>query len=203
MATTIHSEDNTSGRSTTPGDLELSVAMMARIGACWSPTFSPDGSRLAFISDRGGVPQVWMVPIEGGWPTPVTALDDPIYGVSWSPDGEWLASILAPGGGMNAQVYLVRPDGTELRRLTEGGSDNNWLGRWTHDGRALMLASSRRSPEAMDAYLVDIPSGTFWLVAKNRGIGALRDVSRDGSRAVLYRMMNRSDNDLFLVEMAT
>ena len=106
-----------------PGDLETMVSRMARIGSCWSPSFSPDGSRVAFISDLTGVPQVWTVSSQGGWPELVTALDDQISRVSWSPDGAWLAFALAPGGGMNQQVYLVHPDGSGLRRLTAGGRD--------------------------------------------------------------------------------
>jgi dipeptidyl aminopeptidase/acylaminoacyl peptidase len=184
-------------------DVETSVAMMARIGACWSPSFSPDGTRLAFVSDLNGVPQIWVVPVGGGWPELVTALDDPIGSVSWSPDGVWLAFLLAPGGGMNQQIYLVRPNGSGLRRLTDGGQENNWLGSWTHDARALAVASNRRSAEAMDAYLFDIPRGELRRVAENRGIGALTDVSRDGQYGILYRMVNRSDDDLFLLDLST
>jgi dipeptidyl aminopeptidase/acylaminoacyl peptidase len=184
-------------------DLERSVARMARIGACWSPSFSPDGTRLAFVSDLNGVPQIWVVPVDGGWPELITALDDPIGSVSWSPEGAWLAFSLAPGGGMNQQIYLVRPNGSGLRRLTDGGQENNWLGSWTHDARALAVASNRRSAEAMDAYLFDIPRGEPRLVAENRGIGALTDVSRDGQYGILYRMVNRGDDDLFLLDLAT
>src|SRR5688572_31300126 len=57
-----------------PDDLEAVVARMARIGGSRSPSFSPDGRRIAFISDRSGVPQVWMVPSEGGEPRQVTRL---------------------------------------------------------------------------------------------------------------------------------
>lgn len=182
-------------------NLETSVAMMAKIRGCWSPSFSPDGTRIAFISDLDGMPQVWTVAAEGGWPELVTALDDQILSVSWSPDGAWLAFSLAPGGGMNAQIYLIRPDGTGLRRLTDGGRENNWLGPWTHDGQALTLASNRRNAEAMDVYLVDVSSGDLRLVAETEGIGGLTDVSRDGRNALLYRMVNRSDDDLFLLDL--
>lgn len=185
----------------THGDLDTLVTWMARIGACWSPSFSPDGTRIALVSDLNGIPQVWTVPTEGGWPELVTALDDQIYGVSWSPAGTWLAFALAPGGGMNTQVYLVRPNGSDLRRLTDGGKENNWLGRWTHDGLKLAVASNRRSADAMDDYLVDVESGQPHSVTTNQGIGEYADVSRDGRLAILWRMANRSDDDLYLVDL--
>ncbi len=184
-------------------ELEAQVARMAKIGSCYSPSFSPDGKRVAFISDLNGMPQVWIVPTEGGWPELITSLDDQVQQVSWSPDGAWLAFSLAPGGGMNQQVYLVHPDGTELHRLTDGGKENNWLGCWTHDGRSLALASNRRDPSAMDAYLVDVESGELRLVAENQGMGSLTDVSRDGHYAILYRMESRSDDNLFLLDLIT
>src|SRR5215467_2003880 len=156
-----------------PDDLEVSVARMARIGVCYSPSFSPDGTRIAFNSDLGGIPQVWTADVDGGWPQPVTTLDEPVHFLHWSPDGSEIAFTVAPGGGMNEQVYTVRPDGTGLRRLTDGGRETNRLGRWTHDGTALMLASNRRDAATMDAYLVDVATGRFSLVAGTRGVGGL------------------------------
>ncbi len=184
-------------------ELKISVSMMAKIGACWSPSFSPDGSQIAFISDLNGLPQVWIVSSKGGWPQRVTALDDQISGVKWSPSGEWLAFNLAPGGGMNQQVYLIRPDGSGLRRLTDGGIETNWLGMWAQGGKKLAISSNRREPEAMDAYLVDVSTGEFQLAAKNQGIGTLTDISADGKRAVLYRMVNRSDSNLYLIDLVS
>lgn len=199
--------NNPMSRSTnavaTAGALEAAVTVMAKIRRCSSPSFSPDGTRLAFISDLTGLPQVWTVPVTGGWPTLVTALDDQISSVSWSPDGAWLAFALAPGGGMNTQVCLMRPDGTELRCLTDGGTETNRLGPWSHDGRTLALASNRRSPEAMDAYLVDVASGVLRLAVENRGVGEVSDVSRDGRRAVVSRMVHRGDDTLVLVDLHT
>lgn len=185
-----------------PDDLETSVARMAKIGSCGSPTFSPDGKRLAFVCNLSGAPQVWTAPAEGGWPTMVTALDDPVGGVTWSPDGQWLAFALAPGGGMNVQVYLVRPDGSGLRRLSDGGKETNGLSGWSHDGKLLGWNSNRRDPRSMDAYLYDVVSGASRLAAKNPGVGHFTDLSRDGRRAILYRLESRSDNNLFLVDLA-
>lgn len=184
-------------------DLETSVARMAMIGSCSSPTFSPDGRLLAFVSNISGLPQVWKVATSGGWPEMVTGFDDPVGFVNWSPDGSWLAFNLAPGGGMNEQIYLVRPDGTEPRRLTEGGKENNRLGVWSRDGRMLTLGSSRRSPAAIDAYVYDVDAGEMRLVTENPGIGGFSDLTRDKRFALLSRLVTRGDNNLYLVEVAS
>jgi dipeptidyl aminopeptidase/acylaminoacyl peptidase len=185
------------------GSLESSVARMARIGSCWSPSLSPDGEQLAFVSDLTGNPQVWVVETAGGFPRLVTALDDQVSAVSWSPDGAWLAFLLAPGGGMNQQLYLVRPDGGEPRRVTDGGKVNNWLGGWSHDGRLLSLSSNRRSRAAMDSWVYDPATGEMRLIAENPGIGVLTDLSRDGRRAAIWRMASRSSSDLFVRDLTS
>ncbi|MFN2387180.1 MAG: prolyl oligopeptidase family serine peptidase [Thermoanaerobaculia bacterium] len=184
-------------------ELEAVVARLAKIGSCSSPAFSPDGRQIAFVSNLSGLPQIWKVASSGGWPEMVTALEDPVGSVTWSPDGAWLAFNLAPGGGMNEQIYLVRPDGTGLRRLTPGGKDNNRLGIWSRDGKLLTIGSSRRTPAAIDSYLVDVATGDLRLVTENPGVGGFSDLTPDRRFALLNRLVARGDNNLYLVEVAS
>ena len=184
----------------TTDQLTTAVTLMARIGRCGSPSFSPEGKTLAFVCDISGVPQVWTAATEGSWPTLVTSLEDPVSSVEWSPSSDWLAISVAPGGGMNTQIYLVQPDGTGLKRYTPGAKGNNWLSPWTHDGSALMMSSNIRDGAAMDSYLIAVPDGKMKMIAQNPGIGNLEDMSRDNRLALVSRMKSRGSNDLYLVD---
>src|SRR6185295_1053880 len=183
-------------------ELELSVARMAKVGSASSPSFSPDGSRIAFVTNISGLPQVWTMATAGGYPSLVTSFDDPVGFVAWSPDGQWLAFNVAPGGGFNEQIYVVRPNGTELRRLTDGGKAGNFLGGWSPDGHLIAFSSNQRDPSARDSYVIDVASGQSRMVAQNRGIGSIDDMSRDGKYAIINRLVNRGDNNLYLVSLA-
>jgi len=174
---------------------------MAKVGRCYSPSFSPDNRSIALVSDLTGVPQVWTVPIEGGWPKLVTPLEDPIISVSWSPDGSLLAFSLAPGGGMNQQAYLVKPEGGEMKLITQGGTDTNWLGPWSPDGSLLAISSNSRARDAMDGCLFDVAKGEMRLVVRNTGIGSFVDLSRDCRSGIFCRVESRGNDNLFLVDL--
>src|SRR5262245_33212556 len=178
------------------------LTRLARTPACAAVSISPDGSRVAFCSNLSGNQQAWTVDAGGGWPAPVTALDDPVTGVEWSPDGRWLALVVAPGGGLNTQVHVARPDGSELRGVTAGGSDTNVLTGWSPRGE-LMLASNRRAADRMDALLVEPATGATRVVADLGGVGGIADVSLDGRRALLTRVRQRGDADVLAVDLAT
>src|SRR5262249_7355308 len=57
-----------------------------------APRWSPDGSRIAFISDREKPAQIWMLPVDGGEARKLTALEEGEIGEPvWSPDGRRIA----------------------------------------------------------------------------------------------------------------
>ncbi len=194
---------STKAQADAEADLVTTVSRMAKIGFSTSPSFSPDGKQIAFVCDMSGIPQVWIVPSEGGWPRQVTSLDDQIGGVRWSPQGDWLAFSLAPGGGMNRQIYLVRPNGTEMKKLTDGGKENNWLGEWSRDGRLLTLASNRRNPSSVEPLVYDIKQKELRLIKELSGINVIEEFSPDMKTAVMRRLKSRGDNNLILLDVAS
>ncbi len=184
-------------------DVATAVARMARVGSAVAPRFSPDGKWVSFISNMSGAPQVWIVPAEGGYPRMVTNGDDPVTQQEWSPASDWIAVTIAPGGGLNTQIYVVKPDGTGMKLLTLGGKDNNGFNEWTDDGKQIAIDSSRDDPARRDSFMVDVASGETKLVAKNPGVGSIDGISRDGKRALLTRLKNRGDNNLYLLDLAS
>ncbi len=107
---------------------------------CWYPSADADGTQVAFICDRGGVPQLWAGPVDGDEVRLLDSSPEPVKEVSWSPDGRWIAYTTAPGGGEHTRVLCVRPDGTG-RRILAGADPRSsaYLGCWTHDGSAVAV----------------------------------------------------------------
>jgi len=176
------------------------VAKMGAIGFSYGGSFSPDGERIGFISNASGVPNVWMADADGGELVQVTDSDDQVGDVRWSPAGDTLAIDIAPGGGLNTQIYLMQPDGGELRMITAGGEVNNWLGDWSDDGRYLNYSSSADSANGMDCWLHDTQTGDNRLIVKNQGIGVC-ELSPDNRYALAWRMVSRGNTNLYLIDV--
>lgn len=59
----------------------------------WQPKFSPDGRRLAFLSDRGERTQIWIMPIDGGEAQALSTGTTPVQSFAWAPDGRSIAFV--------------------------------------------------------------------------------------------------------------
>lgn len=178
-----------------------SIALMARVGRCWSPSFAPGGEQLAFVSDLTGSPQVWRLPAGGGFPAAVTAFEAQVKRVIWSPDGEWLAVESARGGGMNSQIDIVRPDGGGRRRITAGGLSNNWLAAWAKDGRSVLYSSNSGMADSMECVRAAIDSGATDQLTSAGGTAVVEDISADGAGLLIKRVVYRGDSNVYLLDL--
>ena len=133
----------------------------------------------------------------------VTKLGDPVQSVAWSPAGDWLAYDVAPGGGLNVQVHVVRPDGSGDRMVTTGGASNNQLFGWTQDGKRLRIASAAVDPSRFQTQLVDPVTGAVQDVGKPANRQQLPVVARDGRFAVIERLVTRGDSNVWIVDLAS
>ena len=108
-----------------------------------SPSVSPDGKLIAFVSDRGGNPQVYIMDSNGYNTKRLTFEGSYNTSPSWSPAGDRLAFVGRHAG--KNQVFTVNTDGSDLRRLT--GEGNSEEPSYSPDGRFIAFASDRKLPE--------------------------------------------------------
>ncbi|MGH8236972.1 MAG: S9 family peptidase [Steroidobacteraceae bacterium] len=188
-----------------PSSTELAtrIEAMAKIPNTSSPVCSRDGKRIAFLSNRSGTPQVWMVEAAGGEPKQVTQGSDPVGSVEWSPVEDRIAYDVARGGGFNAQVFYSKPDGTDAKRITSGGKEDNFSGSFAPDGR-YWFRSAQRDPQSPDSWIYDPKAGKASIAIQyDGGFGDIDDIQRPANRALVGRLVTRGNTNLFLHDLQT
>lgn len=111
-------------------------------GNAGRPRFSPDGKHLAFISDRSGKPQAWVMPTTGGEPKQISDLPSGAGCVDWSPDG---TKLLLVGGSGEKRFIVGKADDPTARRIRAY--------TWRFDGAGIR-------DEYGSAWIVDAIGGT-------------------------------------------
>jgi TolB protein len=86
------------------------------VGTNYLPVFSPDGTRLAFMSGRDGNPEIYVMNVDGSGVRRLTNHPAGDSSPTWSPTGTQIAFVSDRAG--RPQVYIVGADGLNLRRLT-------------------------------------------------------------------------------------
>ena len=161
--------------------------LTAGTGSDGSPAWSPDGSLIAFVSDRAGAPQVFVISPDGGEARQLTELERGVAGApAWSPDGRKLAfAALGPGERRDParpyrvtrapyrfdalgylqdvllDIHVVDVAGGEPARLT-GDDRVNGEPVWTPDGSAIVYRATGGPAEPLlssRVRIVDLEGG--------------------------------------------
>jgi Tol biopolymer transport system component/tRNA A-37 threonylcarbamoyl transferase component Bud32 len=106
-----------------------------------SSQYSPDGSKIAFASDRSGSIEIWVCDSQGQNPVQLTNFGRTLTGTPrWSPDGRYIAFDSRVEG--SSDIYAISADGGSPRRLTtEPSADITPV--WSKDGRWIYFGSDR------------------------------------------------------------
>ncbi|MCF6506137.1 S9 family peptidase [Blastococcus sp. MG754426] len=185
-----------------PAAVRRAVTGIAGATAAWCPAPAPDGHRVAYVTDRSGLPRLEVAALDGATPpVQVSGADQEVISVSWSPDGERLAYLVSPGGSICAELHVVRPDGSG-RALVAGADPRAavFAGCWVGPRHYACSIAPGSGPDA-DVVLVDVVTGEQRTLASG-GFLAVTAVSAD-RRTVLARRGPRAYRHIVVIDVAT
>ncbi len=137
------------------------------------PQISPDGKKLAFMSDRSGTMEIWTSDRDGSNPVQLTAIGG-AGTPRWSPDSE---SIVFDASGRGAaRIYKIRMGSSEPQLLTPDDFENR-CPSWSHDGKWIYFASTR-TQNGYQVWKVPAEGGTAIQITKQGGHAALESADR-------------------------
>src|SRR4030095_16714567 len=79
---------------------------------------SPNGKTIAYIVNTDGLPNIWTIPIEGGWASQITLQDNAVSGLNYSPKKNEIIFRSDNQGDENHQLYLISDKGGEYEYIT-------------------------------------------------------------------------------------
>jgi dipeptidyl aminopeptidase/acylaminoacyl peptidase len=166
-----------------------------------SPSFSSDGSKVLFLTNITGTPQVWRVQVEGGWPEQLTYYDDRVTGIRCSPSDGRIAFSKDRGGDERDQIYMLNPDEGLITELAVEKDVIHGLGPWSPDGKFLSFRSNSRDRAFFDIYVTDTRSGEVRMIMEQDGMNNPEAWSNNGRFLLVKRQNTNLDSDLYLVDI--
>lgn len=188
-------------------------------GASSSPRWSPDGSRVAFISDRDGKRQIYLIAPAGGEAAQLTKAETGVNAFEWVPDGSSIAFTASDPESKArkdrkekyGEFEIVQGDYTmthlwqidvpeesvskpfEARRLTEGDQFTVSSFSWSPDSKRIAFTAAKDpdlgSQDSQDIYVLAVGDKSFKKIVATKGPDTNPVWSPDG-REIAYQTSN-------------
>ena len=184
-----------------------------------APAWSPDSKRIAFISDRDGKRQIYLIAPEGGEAMQLTSIETGVNSFDWSPDGRWIAFTAAEpdskakkdrkekygefeivqGDYTMTHIWMIEvpADGKEKKaepvRLTEGNSFTAGGFAWSPDSTRIAFSATKDpdlgSSDTSDIYVLTVSDRSIKKIVSTKGPDSSPIWSPDGKQ-IAYQTAN-------------
>lgn len=151
-----------------------------------SPSWAPDGERLAYVSFENGKSEVYVQELRSGRRNSVAAYEGLNSAPSWSPDGKKLALTMSRSG--NPEIYVLELDSGELLRVTNNSQAIDTEAVWMPNGREIVFTSDRGGRPQI--YKVPAGGGRAERLTFEGNYNASPDISPDGRMMVMVHGVN-------------
>ena len=194
-------------KSSAQVEKSLSIEKLYMTRAIGATAWSPDGKTIAFISNISGRNNLWLVPVEGGWPTQLTVSDQRQTAPAWAPDGKWIAYMSDYDGDEQWDIFLVSPSTGQVVNLTNTREIAEESPTWSPDGRYLAYMVKPKTSSVFEINVYD----TLTRETRHLTTGTAKDKlnfspiwSRDGKWIVYTQQQAKgTDSNIFVAEVAS
>lgn len=156
-----------------------------------APVSSPDGRRIAFVSDRDGNREVYVMSADGADQQNLTRHPAEDWTPTWSPDGKRLAFASFRDG--NWELYVMDADGGNVRRLTRH-SAADYSPSWSPDGSRLAFVSDR--DRNLEVYIMELEGGAMTRLTNDPSTDQAPSWSHDGQQ-ILWESYRTGNMEIY------
>ena len=168
----------------------------------FSPAFSPDGHRMAYVSSRhDGYPEIYVMNLNTKVSHRLTHHPKHDRNPAWSPDGRWIAFDSNREG--THHIYKIEPDGENLQRLTHGERDRNYTAAWSPNGQSIAFVFYHAPGEggSPGIYIMDADGGNPRHLPNQPRSGSMPSWSPDGKQIAFSDMVLGGNREIYTLNV--
>jgi dipeptidyl aminopeptidase/acylaminoacyl peptidase len=179
----------------------VDLRQLLQMQSAYAGRFDAGGGHLAVVADLVGVPQVWGVAAEKGWPELLIAPPDRAQTLHPGPRPGQLLVGADEGGNEHTQLLYVGGPGMTWQALTDDADRIHHPGGFDRTGRLISFAANTRNPRWFDIYTRDLETGEVRRALESDDTNRAGPFSPEGQWLVVTRTFSSAHQELWLVDL--